>query len=161
MFFADSEFVPVYCGAIAVLAISLVVLLIAWMTRTAAVAAIAVGLSLVGGAVLAVAGFYVADTAGPLDLLDVVLMRMFSIAYAGLLVIGVLVSLRCWQAERRRLVTLSPKSGGPPVSVEAYNQRWVLSLLQQNARRNAEKVAMSAAASPEPLAGQGHPTPQT
>ncbi|MDQ3332405.1 MAG: hypothetical protein M3552_17450 [Planctomycetota bacterium] len=99
---AEVDLAPVYFGTALVLGLVVFIMAVAWATRATAVAALAVGICLAGGAVLAVSTAWLADIDGPLSPGDAVVLRFIVAMFLGLVVLSVLLGRRCWKAERAR-----------------------------------------------------------
>ncbi|MBA3312829.1 MAG: hypothetical protein H0T47_05980 [Planctomycetaceae bacterium] len=153
---AEVDLAPVYFGTALVLGLVVFIMAVAWATRATAVAALAVGICLAGGAVLAVSTAWLADIDGPLSPGDAVVLRFIVAMFLGLVVLSVLLGRRCWKAERAR-PSVPAFSTARPRSDE-YDRDWILSLLQEKTRLRREKVSTSAAVQPTEASAQQSPS---
>ena len=148
IFLVASTAWPVYIPAALLFGLLGFITLIAWATRATAVAALAIGLCIVAGGLLVLWTSYLMSVEGPFDYGDRVFLRLVAAVFVSLLIVQGLIAKRCWQADRARRDARRAAQIAGRATAEDFDQKWLLSLLQNKMVGSGEKVSSSAAALP-------------
>ena len=141
MFIPPAAFEFEYFASLAAIAMTGVILLVGWFTRTLAVVWLALTLGLIWSVVIGIAVAYQIDGGSELEMMDIVMFRLLAGVQAILMGVTIWISIKLWR--RRPIVTPSASSPFQPPQPPAYDHDWILSLLQSHLSKSDERLAIS------------------
>lgn len=125
------------CAAVAMTA---VILLIGWLTRTLAVVWLAIGLGLLWSLAIAAVLAYRSDGGKELEMIAIVLFRLVAGVEAILIAVAIWASVKLWR--RRPVAPAAPQEPARLPQQPTYDHDWILSLLQSRIAKSGERIAM-------------------
>lgn len=128
-----------FAAGIATIAITGIILLVGWLTRTPAVAWLSIALGLFWSLAIGVFVAYRIDSGEELEGLDIAALRLVAGVEAILMFISVWVLIRL-RKQRPVVSSAVPTVAHQPMQPE-YDRNWLLSLLQSRVAESCERVA--------------------